>query len=251
MHRRAWRDREGAFLLEGPIVIREALEADLVLRDVFVVPEDREVVDLAHRCGRAGARVVEVGENVLKAVADAASPQDIVAVAQTPSFSLDALDDGADLVLVLAQVRDPGNAGTMTRTAAAAGAACVVFGEGSVDPFGPKTVRASAGAVFKLPIARSMDLSGAAQMLRSKGFRCVAAEAGHPSSIYELDLSKKVALIVGNEAWGFGDAPDDILDEVASIPMAPGVESLNVSAAGAVFLFEAVRQRRLSSGSHG
>lgn len=222
-----------------------------MLRDVFVVPDNPDVADLAERCSEAGARVVEVGDNVLKAIADAASPQDIVAVAQVPDFSLDALDASADLVLVLAQVRDPGNAGTMVRTAAAAGAACVVFGEGSVDPFGPKTVRASAGAAFKLPVARAVALERAAAILRDKGFTCVAAEAGHSTSIYDLDLTAKVALVVGNEAWGFGDAPTGLLDGVASIPMEPGVESLNVAAAGAIFLFEAVRQRRLSSAPHG
>lgn len=233
------------------MVVSEALDASLSIRDVFVVPDGGMLSDLADRCAAAGARVVEVGDNVLKAIADTASPQDIVAVADIPAFSLDALPQEADLVLVLAQVRDPGNAGTMVRTAAAAGGACVVFGEGSVDPFGPKTVRASAGAVFKLPIARSIALADAVQVLRSHGFRCVAAEAGRPAPIYDVDLTGKVALVVGNEAWGFGAAPTDVLDEVASIPMSPAVESLNVATAAAVFLFEAVRQRRLSSAADG
>lgn len=222
-----------------------------MLRDVFAVPDDPDVSALADRCGQSGARVFEVGDNVLKTIADAATPQGIVAVAEMPSFSLDALSADADLVLVLAQVRDPANAGTMMRTAAAAGTACVVFTEASVDPFGPKTVRASAGAVCKIPVARSAALAETAVILRDKGFRCVGAEAGRPASIYDLDLSGKTAIVVGNEAWGFGDAPVDLLDEVASIPMVTNVESLNVAAAAAVFLFETVRQRRLSSPRNG
>lgn len=232
-------------------MISEALDGDIGLRDVFFDPDDRAAVALAERCAAAGARVLEVGDNVMRAIADAATPQGIVAVAELPPFTLDDLDDAADLVLVLAQVRDPGNAGTMMRTAAAAGAACAVFTEGSVDPFGPKTVRASAGSVLKLPVARSVSLPDALGILRSKGFRCLGAEGGHPETIYDLDQTGKVAIVVGNEAWGFGDAPTDLLDAVASIPMPGGVESLNVAAAGAIFLFETVRQRRLSSAPDG
>lgn len=238
-------------MLEGPVVIAEALDRGVDLRDVFVVPDDAETEAIASRCAEAGARVLEVGDGVLKAVADAASPQGIVAVAGTPAYSLDDLPEAADLVLVLAQVRDPGNAGTLVRTAAAAGARCVAFSEGSVDPFAPKTVRASAGAIFKVPIAPSGDLPETLDALRDKGFRCVAGEAGHDETIYDLDLTAKTAIVVGNEAWGFEAAPAEVLDAVASIPMSDAIESLNVAAAGAVFLFEAVRQRRLSSGRNG
>ncbi len=233
------------------MVIAEALDAGINLRDVFVVPGDSETEAIASRCAGSGVRVLEVGDGVLKAIADAASPQGIVAVADAPAFSLDQLPDTADLVLVLAQVRDPGNAGTLVRTAAAAGAACVAFSGGSVDPFGPKTVRASAGALFKVPIASSGELGETLDALRDEGFRCVAAEAGRDRTIYELDLAAKTAIVVGNEAWGFEDAPAELLDDVASIPMTDEIESLNVAAAGAIFLFEAVRQRRLSSAPNG
>ena len=192
-----------------------------------------------------------MGDGVLKAISDAATPQDIVAVADTPAYSVADLPDEADLVLILAQVRDPGNAGTLVRTAAAAGAGCVIFSDGSVDAFGPKTVRASAGTTFKVPIVPSGELDQIVNALRDKGFRCVAAEAGHDATIYDLDLSAKTAVVVGNEAWGFQDAPADLLDEVASIPISAKVESLNVAAAGAIFLFEVARQRRLSSGPNG
>lgn len=237
--------------MEGPVVIAEALDAGVTIRDIFVDAEDATAAELAERCAAAGARVLEVGDNVMRAVADAATPQGVVAVAELPGFTLEALDTTTDLVLVLARVRDPGNAGTMMRTAAAAGAGCIVFSEGSVDPFGPKTVRASAGSVVKLPIARSVALPEAVALLRARGFRCVGAEGGHAETIYDLDLTAKVAVVVGNEAWGFGDAPADLLDRVASIPMPGDVESLNVAAAGAIFLFEAVRQRRLSSARNG
>jgi RNA methyltransferase, TrmH family len=153
-------------------------------------------------------------------------------------------------VVVLDHVRDPGNAGTLVRSAAAAGADCVVFGEGSVDPFGPKTVRASAGTVFSIKIARGTATVDAVEGLREKGFQTVAADARAPTPVFETDMTGPTAIVLGNEAWGFGEA-GIVVDRSASIPLAGGVESLNVGTAGSIFLFEAVRQRRLSSPSDG
>ena len=238
-------------MVEGPVLIGEALAAGISLRDVFFVPGDPVTDAIAERCAARGARVLAVGDVVLRAIADATAPRSVVAVADAPAFTLDALPDAADLVLVLAQLRDPGNAGTLVRTAAAAGAGCVVFSHGSVDPFGPKTVRASAGGAFKVPIARAVELPSAVAELREKGFRCIAAEGSGSTTIYEVDLTGKVAVLVGNEAWGLSDTAAGVVDDVVRIPMAEGVESLNAATAGAIFLFESVRQRRLSSRPHG
>ena len=205
--------------------------------------------DLRAECEASGATVLEVGDNVLKTLADTASPQGVVAVATTPVFTLEELPEVADLVLVLAQVRDPGNAGALVRSATAVGADCVVFSAGSVDPFGPKTVRASAGAVLRVPVDRSQPLEDALASLRAKGFTIVGADGDADTVLYDLDLTSPTAIVVGNEAWGFDTAA--VFDTAASIPMEPGVESLNVATAGSLFLFEALRQRRLSSAPHG
>ena len=186
---------------------------------------------------------------MLRALADTATPQGIVAVASIPTFRVTALAPDADLVLVLAQVRDPGNAGTLVRSAAAAGADCVVFSEGSVDPFGPKTVRASAGAVLRVPIDRSQPLAETVSILKEKGFAIVAAEGRSKTPVYDVDMTGATAIVLGNEAWGL--EPDLAFDTAASVPMEETVESLNVATAGSLFLFEAVRQRRLSSAAHG
>lgn len=186
---------------------------------------------------------------MLRALAHTTTPQGVVAVASTPSFRVADLGSDADLVLVLAQVRDPGNAGTLVRSAAAAGADCVVFSEGSVDPFGPKTVRASAGAVLRVPVDRSQPLAGSLAILKKKGFDILAAEGRSETSVYDVDLTGPTAIILGNEAWGL--EPDLAFDIAASVPMEEAIESLNVATAGSLFLFEAVRQRRLSSAAHG
>ncbi|MFP5352758.1 MAG: TrmH family RNA methyltransferase [Actinomycetota bacterium] len=250
LHRRVVREREQLFLLEGPVVLAEAVQAGVELTDVFVDVETFADAELLEACAAAGAFVSEVGDNVLRALAATTTPQGVVAMARTPSFTLDRLPDEADLVLVLAQVRDPGNAGTLVRTAAAAGIACVVFTKGSTDPFGAKTVRASAGSIFQVPIARSTELEDALERLAQLGYMTVGTRADAPEVVYDVDLSGKVAIVVGNEAWGFGDSELPIA-RWASIPINDRVESLNVATAGAVILFEAVRQRRLSSARHG
>ena len=238
-------------MLEGPVVIGEAIAAGLELSDVFVATEGDNLEEVMAASSAAGATILEVGDNVLRAVAGTATPQGIVAVARMPRFSLDELGPAVDLSLVLVEVRDPGNAGTLVRTAAAAGAGCVVFARGSVDPFGAKTVRSSAGSVFKVPIARGVEVDDALTALKTKGFAVVGARGDAPGTLHELDLTGPVAMVLGNEAWGFERPAELLVDHWASIPMSPGVESLNVAAAGAVFLFEAVRQRRLSSARHG
>lgn len=231
------------------MVVREALEAGVHLTDVFLRIGDADAASLRKDLDEAGARILEVGDNVLRALADTTSPQGVVAVATMPDFRLTELTAAADLVLALAQVRDPGNAGTLVRSAAAAGADCVVFSEGSVDPFGPKTVRSSAGSVLRIPVDRGSPLSDSLGTLKDKGFTIVAADGRSDTAIYDLDLSAPTAIVLGNEAWGLG--PGVGVDASASIPMEAAVESLNVATAGALFLFEAVRQRRLSSPTYG
>lgn len=236
-------------MLEGPVVLSEAVGAGISLVEVFVSFDTFGDEELLDRCRETGAFVTEVGDNVLRALAATATPQGVVAVARIPSFTFDDLADQADLVLLLAEVRDPGNAGTLVRSAAAAGAGCVVFTKGSTDPFGAKTVRASAGSIFRLPVARSVETEAALTALKERGFLRVGARGDASGAIYDLDLTGKVAVVLGNEAWGF-DEPLSV-DEWASIPIDERVESLNVATAGAVVLFEAVRQRRLSSARHG
>ena len=233
------------------MVVRDALDAGIVIRDAFVRADDPELGDLLPLLRAAGIDPLEVGDGVLKAVADTDTPQGVVAVAETPRFSLGELSEEADLVLVLDQVRDPGNAGTMIRSAAAAGADCVVFTSGSVDAFAPKTVRSSAGSAFKVPVVASVETGAAIEQLREAGFTLVAGSGSADAAVYDVDLTGKVGVLVGNEAWGLQGPAADGVDVTASIPMEEGVESLNVAVAASILLFEAVRQRRLSSARHG
>jgi RNA methyltransferase, TrmH family len=140
-------------------------------------------------------------------------------------------------------VRDPGNAGAVIRVAHAAGAAAVVCSEGTVDPFNPKTVRASAGSVLHIPIVVAGDTAVVADALAGHGLRCVAAVSRGGTPYGEVDLTSPFALVLGNEANGLPPQLAQRLDASVTIPMGGGAESLNVSTAAAVLCFEAARRR--------
>jgi TrmH family RNA methyltransferase len=217
------------------------------MREVFATENAPHLDAVAAGARDAGVPVIEVTEPVLNTIADTATPQGIVAVVEIRTRELAEIAGQASLLLVLSGVRDPGNAGTLLRSALAAGADGVVFAAGAVDPFHPKTVRASAGALFRVDVARHKDLPEVVDVLRRAGLVVVGADASAPERFDRTDLTRRVALVLGNEAWGLGPGTRDLLDEVVGIPMPGPAESLNVGIAGSVLLFECVRQRRLSS----
>jgi len=228
------------------VPVAEALASGAPLREIFVVESGAGVEATAAGGRAAGVPVIEVTEPVLRSLADTTTPQGVVAVVEIRTSELAEIARGS-LVIVLAGVRDPGNAGTLLRSALAAGADGVVFAAGAVDPYHPKTVRSSAGAVFRIPIGREGDLSTVAGVLRDAGLVVVGADAAAPEQFDRMDFTRRVALVLGNESWGLGGGARELLDEVVGIPMPGPAESLNVGIAGSVLLFECVRQRRLSS----
>ena len=244
LKRKADRDDSGTFLIESVTTLESAVGAGLAIHETYV---DVDATEASAACDALGLDVTPVASHVLKALADTSSPQGVVAIAAQPTFSLDALDPSATLVLVLAEVGDPGNAGTLVRSAAAAGADAVVFTSGGVDPFAPKTVRSSAGALFATPIARSVALEDAVGTLAERGMKIYLAEASKGSAASEVDLSQPVAFVVGNEAHGLPQL-DGSSGEFVSIPMPGGTESLNVAVAGSILLYETVRQRHGAGG---
>jgi TrmH family RNA methyltransferase len=244
LKRRPLRRSEGAFLVEGPTVLDEALRSGAVVTEIFVDEEATGLGELELAARSRGVPVWGVTQSVLKAITDTTTPQGVAAIVELPDVSLAVLPEEPDLVLLLISVRDPGNAGTLIRSAVAAGAGAVIFAEDSVDPFGPKTVRSTSGMVFHIPLITDVGLAEAAAALRERGVRILGAEAGAPLAHHDVDLSGPVAVAVGNEAWGVPAHLREHLDEVVSIAMPGPAESLNVGVAGSLLLFEAVRQRR-------
>lgn len=243
MGRRSARQAESVFVLEGAKVISEALDARAHIEAVYVAAG---AVDerVARRAFDAGVRVFELAPGVMEHVADTVTPQPVLAVAAYVDVALDDLVATARSLVVCADVRDPGNAGTVLRSAEASGAGGVVSCDGSVDLYNPKTVRASAGALFHVPVVAGGDPLHVLERIGEAGFRRLGTVARGGTPYTDVDLTGRVALVVGNEAHGLGEAVSSHLDELISIPMEGRSESLNVGMATAVLCFEASRQRR-------
>jgi TrmH family RNA methyltransferase len=251
--RRAARVADGVYLIEGPTLVIDALDAGLAVESAYVdaSTDSAAVTAAVDRLDRAGVGVFEVADGVLARLGGAVTPQGIAAVVGLPATSVEEVlgaEEAAGLVVVLAGVADPGNAGTLVRTAEAAGAGAVVFAGEAADPFSPKVVRSSAGSVFRVPIAVEPDAGLALKRAASLGLRLVGLAPGAGSAWHDADLGGPVALVLGNEAHGLPDSLAAAVDEWVTIPMAGRVESLNVATAGAVVLFEAARQRAQSTG---
>lgn len=244
VRRASLREAERAFVLEGARVVAEALDAGAPLEAVYVASGADGVGPLLLRALDAGVRVHELGPGVLERVAGTVTPQPVLAV----SAFLDVpLDDvlGADLVVVCVDVRDPGNAGTVLRTAEAAGAGAVVFCDGSVDPYNPKAVRSSAGSLFHVPVVAGGRPADVLARLGAAGVARLGTVAEGGTDLAGVDLTRRVAVVLGNEAVGLPPGIEADLDELVSIPMAGRTSSLNVGMAAAVVCFEVLRQRRL------
>ncbi len=241
LKRRRVRYREGRFFVEGVRLVKDAWEAGITPAFVFYGPDlmDRpEVRTLLSAMQAAGVPCLAVSDRVLRAVSDTVTPQGIVAVLPMPEMRPPAR---SDLVLILDGVRDPGNLGAILRVAAGAGVGQVWMAPGTADPFSPKVVRAGMGAHFRLSLAW-----GTWEHIRRavEGYRVWLADASGERLYDEVDWSLPSALIMGGEAAGAGEEAKRLAVGRVRIPLADGVESLNVAVATGVILFEAVRQRR-------
>ena len=252
--KRAFRERDRRFLAEGPQAVREAVLGAAgggpEVHELFVTREaaDRhgEVVAAAEA---AGVPVVLVSGAVMSALAQTVTPQGMVAICALLDQPLaEVLAGRPRLLAVLAHVRDPGNAGTVVRTADAAGAGGVLLTGDSVDPYNGKCVRASAGSLFHLPIAVGGPVEDDLPDLRAAGLRVLAAD-GHADR--DLDqaadaglLDGPTAWVFGNEAWGLPAATRALCDEVVRVPIHGRAESLNLATAAAVCLYASARAQR-------
>jgi RNA methyltransferase, TrmH family len=246
--RRSAREAERRFLVEGERGVRDAVRAGAV-EQVFVTPErSRRSEALLAETTAGGTRVDEVSPEVMARLASTVTPSGIVAVARFVDVGMDAVarrpPAGAQpFVSMLVRVRDPGNAGAVLRSTDAAGGAAMVVSEESVDVYNAKTIRASAGSLFHVPVVREALPEDAVDRLRGAGFRILAADVDGRRDLDAADLSGPVAFLFGNEARGLGSL-EAAADETVRIPMAGAAESLNLAAAAAVLLFECARRRR-------
>ncbi|MEM8619593.1 MAG: RNA methyltransferase [Actinomycetota bacterium] len=230
------RRRAGAFVVEGPQSVGEALAAGLACDEQFV-PADRPQTAVA---GAGPTRLL--GPGVFEKVAPTQQPQPPIVIVRQPAWDISAVLAGASLVLVLDRIADPGNLGTIIRSAEAAGADAVVVTAGSVDPSNPKVVRSTAGSLFRLPVLEAAlpDVAAAGLML----WGTTSHDDDAPTAYDRADLSGRVALVLGTEAHGLPADANGAIDRWLTIPHGGSAESLNVAMAATVLAFEVQRQRR-------
>lgn len=248
--RRSTRERQGLFVAEGPQSVREAVAwrpGDV--REVFADPDGQERHgDILAAAREAGIPVRATSPQVLAAMCDTTTPQGLLAVCRRVDVPLEEiLAAGPRLLVVLTNVRDPGNAGTVIRGADAAGADAVIIGSSSVDAYNPKVVRSAVGSHFHVPMALGVDIPDLLGRLREQGIATYAADGSGSRTLYDVDLHAPHAWVMGNEAWGL---PEDLLarcDEAVAVPIYGKAESLNLAMAATVCLFASGRARHEAS----
>ncbi|MEV5980447.1 RNA methyltransferase [Streptomyces sp. NPDC052114] len=252
--KRNFRGKERLFLAEGPQAVREAAAHGRTLVELFATVEAAErYADIVGEARAAGARVHLADEDVIADISTTVTPQGLVGVCRFLDVPFEEiLAARPRLVAVLAHVRDPGNAGTVLRCADAAGADAVIFTDASVDLYNPKSVRASVGSHFHLPVAVGVPVEQAVRGLKDAGVRILAADgAGQDDLDTELDkgtMGTATAWVFGNEAWGLPEETRALADAVVRVPIHGRAESLNLATAAAVCLYASARAQRAAGG---
>ena len=248
--KRAMRERARSFLAEGPQAVSEALAHGGVVTQLFMTAAARaRYPGLAGQASRQGAEVNTVSGEVMAELAQTITPQGVLAVCRFVDVPLATLAGAAPrLAVILANVRDPGNAGTVLRTADAAGAQGVVFSAASVDPYNSKCVRASAGSIFHLRLVLGGQVADTVACLRQAGLRVLAADGKSGRSLDDIEprglLGEPTAWLFGNEAWGLPAELAALADDTVAVPIYGRAESLNLAAAAAVCLYASARAQR-------
>ncbi len=265
LHTGAGRKKHRLFLMEGPHLLETLLDRavsggeEMLPEEIFYQPEllqrtakGRALLERLLRFEALSQRLVEVSERVIEALSDTQTSQGVVSVLPLALFAPDRLRANRPAayrpaLLILDDITDPGNMGTILRTALAANVDAVLLTPGCVDPFNPKVVRAAAGAHVALPIEIDMSWNAIAhRVARPQGPHVLLAEAGSPHMYYTQDLTRPFALIIGNEAHGPSPQARSLATLTISIPLANGVESLNAAMATGIILYEGVRQMQVA-----
>ncbi|MCX6027711.1 MAG: RNA methyltransferase [Chloroflexi bacterium] len=246
LRQRKHRQAEGLFLVEGLQLLHMALDSGAVPYEVFFCQEQfigAEAATLLGRFRQTGAALLSVSPRVMETLSEREEPQGIVAsfrLAEAPLASLDLA--GRELVVILDRLQDPGNLGTLIRTADAVGAAAIILIEPCVDPYDPKTVRGSMGSLFNLPVISTKDVSALFAWLKERGLRPVGADP-HLGETWGAGLWQGgVALVLGNEARGLSDDVAAQINAWAKLPIVGRAESLNVAVAGGVLMYAWLRE---------
>ena len=258
LHRTKERNEAGLFLIEGPHLLKEALDSEFAggraatapkhvpkIERIYVTEryaKTPEGMQCLQRAAKRGIILTELSEQAFSKAAETETPQGVLAVAALPGIGLDDLPAN-QMILFLDRIQDPGNVGTMIRTAAAAGAGGVIVADGGADPFSGKAVRASQGAIFMLPVVARIPSISVLEWAKHKDLPVICTSPHAGDVYYQTDLSGAGLLVLGHESQGISSEMTNAANKLVRIPIIGRAESLNVAIAAAVLLFEAARQR--------
>ena len=245
LYEKKGRDRSGLFVLENERFVNELLsDAAKGFRVSFFMASEGFAQKNALDAYEAAADTYIVKDALFRRISDVETPQGILAVCEQRHYAPeDCISGDSPLLLLLDEMQDPGNLGTLLRLADAAGANGVLLSAGSADVYNPKVLRAAAGSALHVPFATGCDFNDTIPALQQRGIAVYAAMPNVQALPYALDMQKPTAILIGNEARGLSDALADICDARITLPMPGYAESLNAAMAGGILLYEAVRQR--------
>jgi TrmH family RNA methyltransferase len=241
IHQQKLRKKEGLFVVEGVKLLQEIPEE---LTHTIVVSKDFYEQNNILMKAFNQQQLLVVSENVFKHLSTTQTPQGVLIVVKKPSYTLEEMKiDEKALIIILENIQDPGNIGTIIRTADAVNATCVLASTGTVDIYNPKVIRATMGSIFRLPIVQNIDVVKTLEVLKKKGVQSYGAHLGATAYHYHTDFKQKTCLVIGNEGAGLSDEATDNVSDLVKIPILGKAESLNASVAAAVLMYEVIRQR--------
>lgn len=241
------RKQQDALLIEGEHLFEEAVRAEQAFQAVILSEAVKEKRADWLKKVPGNVPVFELPSSLFQQLAETTTPQGIMAVVRCPRWSLDEVwkqTKGGNTFLLLDSIQDPGNLGTLIRTAKATGMDGIFLGKGTVDPFNGKVIRASMGAIFKVPLWQE-DLSAVIPVLKDRNVTVVNASPHATRSYFHYPFPSRVAILLGNEGRGVDRRLEEFVDDHVTIPMPGGTESLNVSVTGALLMYERIREGSL------
>ena len=243
LKQKKYRTQNGLYLAEGLRTAEEAVAYKAVETLFYVATDDERTMRLLEDAAMQNIKLVCVNENVMKKIADTETPQGIIAVCKMRQPKLENLLASGKMLLVLDRVGDPGNIGTMLRTADAAGIGGLVLLKGCADIYAPKTVRSSMGSLFHSPVLSGVSEQEFVSAAKKAGYDLLVTCLDGADNLYKADLSGRIAFVMGNEAGGVSETLLEKADKRVYIPMAGRAESLNVAMAAGIVMFEALRRK--------
>ena len=240
-----YRQESGDFLVEGLRAVEEAVDSARVKALFYLQAEDKRSREILAQAEAQGVSLYQTNELVMAKLCDTVAPQGMVACVQQTTCTLTSLaeQETPGLLVVVDRLQDPGNMGTLIRTADAVGAAGIILLQGTVDAFSPKVVRSSMGSLFHVHLCGPVSATELTAWCKVQGYRLAATTLENSQSIYKTDLTGKLALIIGNEANGVSAKLLQQAELQLHIPMPGRAESLNAAQAAGIILFESLRQR--------